>query len=153
MVRRTVLVIAGLLLAACGEDVSKPYLEFAGGGFVFNYRNAEAFYGFVARPVRPMPDKAIIEVQFEMPGGAPPGIQREPARSGQMKYSFKSAQLSGVVKNHDYKVVVRVLDGPTGKELARYDHAFRSDVDQASLPSKPLVVGPGYEPNPDLAPN
>ena len=88
-----------------------------------------------------------------MPGGAPPDIQREPARSGQMQYSFKSAQLAGVVRNHDYKVVLRVLDGPAGKELARYDQSFRSDVDQASLPGKPLVVGPGYEPNPDLAPN
>ena len=40
-----------------------------------------------------------------------------------------------------------------GKELARYERSFHTDVDQASLPSKPLVVGPGYEPNPDLQPN
>ena len=43
-----------LALAACGEDVSSPYLEFAGGGFIFNYRNAEAFYGFVANAIEQM---------------------------------------------------------------------------------------------------
>ena len=150
---RHALILAGLLvLAGCGEDVTKPYLEFAGGGFVFNYRNAEAFYGFVAKPVRPLPEDAVIEAAFEVPGKTAPLVLTQRARSGQMQYTFQSPPLTGIVKDHPYKVVLRVLDG-AGKELARYEHGFKSDIDQAAMPGKPLVVGPGYEPNPDLAPN
>lgn len=41
-----------VLLAGCSEDeAEKPYVEFAGGGFVFNYNIAEAYCGFVARAI------------------------------------------------------------------------------------------------------
>jgi len=139
----------GLALAACGDNSASPYLEFAGGGFIFNYRNAEAFYGFVARPVRTLPEGAVIEVSLDMPNGAPPCVTTEKAVPGKLQYSFKTPFLTGVEKGHDYKAVMRVLDA-TGKELARYERSFKSDVDQASLPSKPLVVGPGYQQNPEL---
>jgi hypothetical protein len=141
-----------LLLAACNESENGPYLEYAGGGFIFNYRNATAFYGFVARPLRDLPEGAVIEAQLELPGTDKPFIVQEKARSGQLQYSFKSPEIKGVAKDHHYKVVMRVLD-PDGKELARYEHGFKSDIDQSTMPAKPLVVGPGYQTNPDLNEN
>jgi hypothetical protein len=146
------LLAASLTLASCGEDTSSPYLEFAGGGFIFNYRNAEAFYGFVARPLRTLPEDAVIEARFDMPGGAQPFVATEKVIPGQLQYSFKTPFLTGIEKDHEYKAVIRLID-PKGQELARYERSFHTDVDQATLPSQPLVVGPGYEPNPELQKN
>jgi hypothetical protein len=141
-----------LLLAACGEGDSGPYLEYAGGGFVFNYRNAVAFYGFVARPLRTLPEGSVIEAQLEVPGSDKPFIVQEKAKSGQLQYTFKSPEIKGVAKDHKYKVVMRLLD-PAGNELGRYEHSYKSDIDQSTMPDKPLVVGPGYQKNPDLQEN
>ena len=63
-----------LALMGCKEDPNAPYLEFAGGGFIFNYRNAEAFYGFVAKPLRSLPEGSVIEAQFEVPNSATPYV-------------------------------------------------------------------------------
>jgi hypothetical protein len=62
---------------------------------------------------------------------------------------FRTPALHGIVKDKDYATVLRVVSAD-GKELARYTHAFRTDVDQSVLPDKPLVIGPGYTPNPEL---
>src|SRR5690606_40787351 len=52
------------------EDPSdKPYLKILGGGFMFNYREAEVFYGFTALVERPLASGSIIEAEFENPGG------------------------------------------------------------------------------------
>jgi hypothetical protein len=142
----------GLTLAGCGEDPSAPYLEFAGGGFIFNYRNAEAFYGFVAKPLRTLPEGGVIEATLDMPNGAKPFVATEKVVPGQLQYSFKTPFLTGVQKGHEYKAVMRVIDS-SGKQLARYERTFHTDVDQATLPSKPLVVGPGYQQNPELKTN
>ncbi|TMJ41768.1 MAG: hypothetical protein E6G89_05580 [Alphaproteobacteria bacterium] len=123
--RKIALLILVLFLAGCGENPNAPYLAFAGGGFVFNYRNAEAFYGFIARPVRTLPEGGVIEAQ--------------------------SPLLTGIVAKHDYKVVLRLIDAQ-GKEIAQYEQKFHTDVDQSTLPNQPLVVGPGYQQNPDLKP-
>ena len=48
-----------------------------------------------------------------------------------------------------YQVTIRLLD-KDGKELQRIERPYKSNLDQAILPEKPLVVGPGYTPNPDL---
>jgi hypothetical protein len=141
--------VLAFMLAACSEDTSVPYLEFAGGGFIFNYRNAEAFYGFVAYAKRTLPEGALIEASFDMPRGAQPYVATEKANPGQLQYSFKTPFLTGIEKDHEYKAVMRLIDS-SGKELARYERSFHTDVDQASLPSKPLVVGPGYQQNPEL---
>jgi hypothetical protein len=142
--KRIALLIA-LLLAGCGEDTSAPYMEILGGGFIFNYRIADAYYGFVARPKRALPDGAQLEVLFEIPGGGPPFVVREPVKEGQIQYSFRTVSLHHVLKGHPYKATLRVLDA-AGQELAHYEKSFTSDVDQDTLPQKPLVTGPGYQP-------
>jgi hypothetical protein len=139
------LLFAAILLAACEDNSKTPYLEFAGGGFIFNYRYADAYYGFVVRPKKPLPEGSVLEARFEMPGGRPDYIVTTKAAPGQLQYLFKTDTLRGIVKGHDYKAVIRLVDGATGIEIASYEKTFHADLDQASLPDKPLVVGPAYQ--------
>jgi hypothetical protein len=148
--RRIVSILAAaFLLTACEEDANQPYLAFAGGGFVFNYRNADHYYGFVAKPLKPLPEGAVVEAQFEVPGDASPFVAREKAEFGRLQYMFRTPPLHGIVKDKKYEATLRVVSAE-GKELARYSRTYQTDVDQASLPDKPLTVGPGYTPNPEL---
>lgn len=144
-----ILLMALVGLAACGDDEGKPYLAFAGGGFVFNYRIGEAFYGFVAKPERALPEGALIEARFENPAGGDPIVVSHPARSGQLTYSFQTPPLKGIVADRDYRVELSLLDPASGKVYAAYAKTFRTGVSQADLPDKPLVLGPAYTPNPE----
>lgn len=134
------------ILVACdgGDSNDKPYLAFAGGGFIFNYRLATADYGFVVSVLRSIPAGSIIEAEFENPDGGSPIVLRQNARLGRGSYVFRTPPLNGVRAEHDYQVVLRVLD-PEHREIARYQKSFRSDVDQNALPKTAPVVGPGYQ--------
>ncbi len=148
--RRKILLMAAtaMFLSACGDDASKPYFTFAGGGFVFNYRNADLYYGFVLKPERQAPPGAMIEVDFELTQLGQHDVQRIAMREGQLQYTFRTPDLQGVKPGKDYQAVVRLMN--EGKEIARYSRAFKTDIDTSSLPNEPLVVGPGYQPNPVL---
>lgn len=132
------------LLGACEDDVAKPYLEFVGGGFIFNYRTANHYYGFVVRQKKPLPEGSKLEARFEVPWG-PDQVFEQPSRPGQLQYVFQTGDLSGIVQGHPYKASLRILDGATGAEIARYEKTFKTDVDQSTLPDQPLVEGPGYQ--------
>jgi hypothetical protein len=137
--------VIAVLLAACSDNSDKPYIEFIGGGFIFNYRVAEADYGFVVKPVRRIPTGTILEAQFENPSGGEPIVVRATAAFGRLQYVFRTPPVHGVKANHDYQVRLRLLD-PTDKHvIASYSRTFRSDVDQSILPKSPPVVGPGYQ--------
>ena len=70
------LLLAVLVMAGCSSE-SGPYLELQGGGFIFNYRIAEATVGLVAVPVRALPEDATVEASFENPAGGPPIVLDE----------------------------------------------------------------------------
>ena len=144
------LVLCALIpaLASCGDSEDRPYLEFIGGGFIFNYNIAEAYYGFVARVGRRIPEGTIIEARFEDPAGGPPIVVRQTAGASRIEYTFRTPAIDGITANRDYKVELRLLDPSSEAVIASYEKAFRSDVDQAMLPRQPTVIGPAYEPNP-----
>ena len=52
-------------------------------------------------------------------------------------------------KNTPYKVAIFVV-GPDGKVLQSLETQVTSNVDQSILPAKALVVGPGYDKNPEV---
>jgi hypothetical protein len=138
-----------LALAGC-EDEEKPAASFAGGGFVFNYRIGEAFYGVVVKTESELPSEAVIEAEFQDPAGGEPIVVSETVQSGRRKYMLRTRPLKGIQKNVPYKVVVRVLDGPGGQPIERIERSFKSDIDQSIMPEGPLVIGPGYTPNPEM---
>lgn len=137
------------MMAAC-SDTSKPYVVIEGGGFIFNYRVAEAFYGVSLRPMRHLDPGTVLEVLFENPAGGPPFVVRDTVVGNRLTYAMRTPGLKGVKKDHPYQVEVRVRAPKTGNILATYSRDFKSDVDQSVLPEKPLTVGPGYTRNPEL---
>lgn len=143
--------LCAILLAGC-EDESEPYVEFVGGGFIFNYNTADAYYGFVVAVRRRIPAGTVLEAAFEDPAGGDPMIERATARAGQRQYRFQSGSVRGVVAGRDYRVELRLFDAGNGALLASYSRAYRSDLDQEILPDAPTAIAPGYQPSPESEP-
>jgi hypothetical protein len=139
----------GLVLSACKEEAPTPFVKIVGGSFLFNYRYSKMSYGFVARQLKPLPEGSVLEASFDLPDTERKFVVTKPVRAGQLQYSFETEALRGVRKNTPYKVQLRLLEADTGKELALVEQVFKSDVDQATLPTKAPVVGPGYQANPE----
>jgi hypothetical protein len=55
-----------------------------------------------------------------------------------------------VVKDKPYSVSIRIEDA-SGTLLQAIDTTMTSSEDQTMLPDRPLVIGPNYELNADLA--
>ena len=150
MMRHALEVLAFLALLAAGcspDDPNAPYLEVAGGGFIFNYRIGEAHYGLVLAQKRALPDGAIIEAILENPDGGEPYRLRQVLRGPSRRIVFDSPPVRGVVKDRPYKVTVRVLDEEGAAELQRIETSLTSNLDQTVLPDRPLTLGPGYRRN------
>jgi hypothetical protein len=133
------------LLGACADD--RPYLEIGGGGFIFNYRNAQAHYGIILYPRKNPPAGAVIEATFDNPAGGGPIVLRREARGGG-RIDFQTPPVTGVKKDTPYHVLV-VLRAADGAELQRLERDFVSELDQTILPERPLAIGPGYQQNID----
>ena len=141
-------VVVALMVTACEEQPAKPYVKIAGGGFIFNYRYATVNYGFVAKPLRPLPEGSVLEASFDVPDSPNKFVIKLPVVAGKMLYGFETQPLKGVRKEVPYKATLRLLEGGTGKELALLEKEFRSNVDQSTLPTKAPVQGIGYFPAP-----
>lgn len=134
---------------ACEEDPNSPYLEFTGGGFIFNYRIGEAFYGFIARPLRDIPPGTTMIAEFEDPAGGAPLIVSQVVESNQIQFNFRTPGVKQVKKERPYLVKVKLVDTSSNLIFAEYSRHFSSSIDQSTLPDKALTIGPGYHPNPD----
>jgi len=145
------LALAGVLaLAGCDDDSATgdaPYLEITGGGFVFNYRVADAYYGFVARPLRRLPAGGRLEASFEDPAGGAAHVEQQPVGENVLRYSFRSPPLRGIKADRPYEVELRLI-AADGSVLQTAHKSFTSQLDQDVNPEQPLTVGPGYQKNP-----
>ena len=146
------LLAAAILLANCSSEESGPYFKIAGGGFIFNYRIAEATAGVIVTPERTLPDGGSFEVTFDNPADGRPFVMTEPVSATKKRYDFTTPPLSGVKAKTDYVMTVRLFDA-SGKEVEVAEKVLRSDLDQTVLPDQPLTVGPGYTPNPAATEN
>ncbi len=143
-----------LLAAASCDDgpQARPGVEIIGGGFIINYREAEAFYGLVARVTRAVPTGTVIEAEFEDPGGGSPFLVTDSVRQGQRDYTLRTPPVVGIVADRDYRVRLRLRDPASREVITGLEKSFRSSVDQGVVPRRPLTVGPGYHPNPEAEP-
>ena len=150
MMRRTAYVVAVCTmaaLAACSEP-SGPAMAIEGGGFIFNYRIAEVFYGVSVKPLRKFEPGTVLVAEFENPAGGAPFVVRETVAGPRLSYGLRTPGVEGVKAGRPYRVVVTVLS-PGGTEFGRLERTFKSDLDQDVNPARPLTIGPGYTRNPD----
>lgn len=131
------------------DPETKPYLGILGGGFMFNYREGDVYYGFTAMVQRPLPTGSIIEASFEDPGGGEPLIVRQRVGTDTERYSLRSPEVRGVEAGKPYHVAIRVFDREEQNLLGMQSLDFTSKISDDVVPDKPLVIGPGYTPNPD----
>lgn len=146
---RCLVVILALLLAACQRESADAPLALTAKRFVFNYRLAYATYLLTLEKVAAVPEGAYVQAQFENPAGGTPLVLERKLFSTQQRVVLESPDVTCVKKDTPYRVSVTLL-APGGETLQRLETTVTSSLDQSALPAKPLVVGPGYDPNPEV---
>lgn len=143
--------LAVLALVGCRDTGGEgEYFEISGKLFSFNYRVATAVYIVTLRPLQPMQQGQVAVATFENPAGGQPIVVKQKVWTNLDKVTIESPPLECVVKDRPYAVSI-VIKGPKGQDLQKFETTITSDLDQSILPDRPLVIGPVYELNPDLA--
>lgn len=132
------------------DPAGDPYLKILGGGFMFNYRQGEVFYGFTAQVVRPLASGSIIEATFEDPAGGAPLVVSERVSTMTDRYALRTPPVRGVEAKKPYHVAIRVYDREKKTLLWNAEQTYASQISDRIVPDKPLTIGPGYHRNPDL---
>jgi len=140
--------LAALTLAACQRETEK-LVEVSGHIFVFNYRVASATYLVTLKKTGPIPDGTVAIAKFDDPAGGEPIVVNEKVFPAWDKITLQSPNVRCVRKDKPYSVDIRLVDAG-GRTLQELKTQLVSDVDQSVLPSKPLVLGAGYERNPEV---
>jgi len=142
--------LAALSLIACQREANEPLAELSGRIFIFNYRVAAASYVITLRKTAPFPAGAYAEAEFENPQGGAPLTARQNLFPSMEKIVLESPDLKCVRKDKPYAVKIRLV-GEGEKTLQTIETSVTSNMDQTvMMPSKPLVVGPVYTPNPEV---
>ena len=143
--------LASIALAGCrdtgGDDA---YFELSGRLVVFNYREAKVTFLATLNPLRPIVDGMAATTTMDNPAGGEDLVIHQKLSASMRKVTIESPPLECVVKDRPYKVAIRIEDAKGGL-LQAIDTEMISSQDQDMLPDRPLVVGPGYAPNPELA--
>lgn len=142
------IVLFGLGWASRENPAEKPLLQIQGGGFIFNYRVSDVFYGFTAIVNKPLAIGSIVEATFDNPANGAPIVisKRVDARSN--RYTFRTPPLRGVVAHTPYHVTIRVYDRQKKDMIWKTERDYRSEISDTVVPDRPLTIGPGYTLNP-----
>jgi len=143
--------LATLMLATgCRESASGDYLALTGKIFIFNYRIADATYLLTLEKKRPVPEGAVVEATLENPAGGRPFVVTQKVWPKLAQVTIESPSLTCVRTGKPYAIDIRLKDAG-GAVLQTISTSLHSSMDQSVLPDRPLIVGPAYERNPDLA--
>jgi hypothetical protein len=150
-VRIIALLAAGLALAACRDSGGEgERFAIAGKLFVLNYRVATATYLVNLAPAGPVEDGLTAVASFEDPAGGEPIVVRQKIWPRLAKTTIESPPLRCVAKGRPYHVAIAIEDA-SRRTVQTIATTMVSNQDQSILPDRPLVVGPVYTPNPELA--
>lgn len=139
--KMSAILVLGLsvFLSGCGDDAGpKDYLAIAGGGLTFNYRYSQATSVVVAKMLSPLPEGAVVEATFDLPGKQGQERVERPALVGKLSYKMESSPMKGIRRGEPLKVTLLVRDAK-GLVIDRDETRYTSDVDQSDLPSLPLM--------------
>lgn len=145
------LVIIGVVLAYNTSVLNaSSYAEITGGGFIYNYRIADIRSGITVGVRRDLPAGTHLVAELETPDGM---LElNQDYVPGHRNYVFETPPLTGVEPERSYMARLKVVDAVTGAELERHEKALKTGIAPRIMPDKPLTIGPGYFPNPDLQP-
>lgn len=143
------LIMAALVLTTCQREEQREIVSVSGRIFVFNYRVATATYLITLQPTAGIAEGSSIEASFENPRGGEALLLREPLFPKNPKIALQSPPVECVREGRPYKVTIR-LRASDGHVVQTIDTTVTSDTDQSLMPSKPLVIGPLYTPNPEV---
>ncbi|KQT82527.1 hypothetical protein [Aurantimonas sp. Leaf443] len=143
-------VLLGIGLSTREAPGDKPYMVVAGSGFMFNYRIAEATYGFTAELQRPVKAFSRIVAQFEDPAGGPPIVVAQTLYPRTTRYGIQTPPVTGVERGKPYRVSVRLLQNGDDAVLFEKEFTVASQLPSTVIPPAPLTIGPGYRRNPAL---
>ena len=141
---------AVLALGACRDTGEGALYEVSGRLFEFNYRLARATYVVTLKPLQPVGEGNVAVVDFENPTGGEPLVVTQKIWPKLPHVTLVSPPLTCVVKDRPYEVAIRIEDGD-GRVLQELRTTLVSSQDQTDLPDAPLVTGPRYVLNPELA--
>lgn len=97
-----------------------------------------------------MGEGEVAVASFQNPADGEPLVVRQKIWPMNDKVTLESPPLECVVKDRPYAVSIRI-EGPNGALMQTIETRMASTQDQSMLPDVPLVIGPGYTPNPELA--
>lgn len=141
---------AVFLVTGCRESSPGDYLALTGKIFIFNYRVADATYLLTLEKKRPVPEGAFVEARLENPAGGLPFVVTQKVWPKLAQVTIESPSLTCVRTGKQYAIEIRLKDAG-GAVLQTISTSLHSSMDQSVLPDRPLIVGPAYERNPDLA--
>jgi hypothetical protein len=141
-----------LTLAGCRDEARQSFLELTGRIFIFNPRVATATYVVTLAVLKPLPAGSQVEAVFDNPAGGEKLKVEHLVRSPMAKIALESPSLLCIKKGKRYYFDVTLKDA-SGTALQTISSSIESTLDQSILPDLPLVVGPEYQPNPELQGN
>lgn len=149
--RAAALLCLALSAAGCREaGPTGELFEVAGKMVVFNYRVATATFLVTLKPLGPLGEGQAAVATFENPDGGAAIVVRQKVWPKLAFTTLESPPLRCIVKDRPYAATIRI-EGPDGDTRQTIEVSLTSSLDQSVLPDRPLVLGPVYTPNPDLA--
>lgn len=143
--------VAILSFAGCRETgPAGEFFRITGKLVVFNYRNAVATFMVTLSPTQPAQAGQVAIGTFENPAGGGPVTVQQPVWPKLEHQTVESPPLTCIVRNRPYSIKIEIAD-EKGQVLQTIETTIVSSEDQQIMPDEPLVVGPVYTPNPELA--
>ena len=135
--------LLALLLAAGCQRQEKDYMSINGKIFIFNIRQASAFYMLTLNRLPATPDNAVVTAEFEDPAGGPPLVKRQKVFPKMTRIDLQSPDLDCIRTGKPYRIHVTLREA-SGAVLQTIDTTLSSTLDSDMLPQKALFDGPAY---------
>lgn len=144
------LTLLGIIaLSACRQADDGNYVRLAGNVFIFNYREAVATYVISLQRLRRLPPDSQWRATFDNPEGGAPQVIIRKIFPGMGNIPVESEPVYCITKGKPYAYKIEIV--AENRTLQTISGTMISTLSQDILPEKPLVIGPGYEKNPDAS--